>query len=347
MNSITRDQVGVVLVGYGYWGANLARNIRSTKSLRLVGIADPSADQRFAAEEDFDGIRTWPNLSDALRCDEVHAVVIAAPAALHEDLARQALDSGRHIMVEKPLATDEDGAERIVKQVVETGLVAMVGHTFLYSPPVRYLKERVDSGDLGEIQYLYSQRLSLGRIRRDCNALWNFAPHDIAIMLFLLEERPVEVSASSITVIDPAVPDVFFATLRFPSGIGANLHVSWIDPRKTRLMTIVGDRQMAIYNDVSVDQKLWIVDAGVAVGDTFGEYQSMGDFQWRTRAGDIVIPQIPGTEPLRLEMAAFGEACQTGVPPVADARHGADVVAVLAAIDRSARQSGAPVQIEW
>lgn len=339
--------IGVALVGYGYWGANLARNIRRTPGLTLVAVADPTEAQRTAAQTDHPDVSIRSSAADALDDERVGAMVIAAPAGLHAELAHEAMASGRHVLVEKPLALDPADAESIVKQATEAGLVAMVGHTFLYAPAVQQLKGYVDAGALGNIQYLYSQRLSLGRIRRDCNALWNFAPHDVAIMLHLLDERPIEVSGTASAMIDPHIADVFFATLTFPSGITANLHVSWIDPRKTRLMTLVGDRQMAIYNDVSVDQKLWLVDAGVAVGNTLGEYESMGDFQWRTRAGDIVIPQVPGTEPLSLEMAAFAEACATGAAPLADARHGADVVGVLAAIDESARQRGAPMEIDW
>lgn len=339
--------VGTGLVGYGYWGANLARNISASSSLELIGVADPSDVQRDRAASAHTGITVWSSLDEMLADERVEAVVIAAPAGVHARLARQVLDSGRHVMVEKPLATERSDAEALVEQARSGGLTAMVGHTFLYSPPVLRLKELIDSGELGEVQYLYSQRLSLGRIRRDCNALWNFAPHDVSIMLYLLAERPGEVSATSLTMIDPAIPDVFFAHMEFPSGIGSHLHVSWIDPRKTRLMTVVGDKKMAIYNDVSVDQKLWIVDAGVARSGDLGEYQSMGDFQWRTRAGDIIIPKIDMTEPLLNEMEAFGTACLTGEPPLTDARHGADVVAILAAIDESARLHGAPVEIAW
>ena len=339
--------VGVALVGYGYWGANLARNISAARSLELIGVADASADQRQAAQSAHPSITTWASLTEALADDRVGAVVVAAPASFHADLAREAMAAGRHVMVEKPLAMTSDDAEDLVRRAASTGLVVMVGHTFLYSTPVRRLREVIADGELGKVQYLYSQRLSLGRIRRDCNALWNFAPHDVSIMLYLLDERPFQVSGTSLTLIDPQVPDVFFATLWFPSGIAAQLHVSWIDPRKTRLMTIVGDQKMAIYNDVSVDQKLWIVDAGVARSGTMGDYESMGDFQWRTRAGDILIPKIELTEPLRAEMESFGEACQSSSAPLTDARHGADVVAVLEAIDESARKQGVPVGLDW
>jgi len=341
------DQIGVALVGYGYWGANLARNIDAARSLRLVGVVETDESQRYTASEAFSGIATWPDLASALADAEVEAVVVAAPAAFHAELARQALDAGRHVMVEKPLAMTTVDARELVGHADASGQVLMVGHTFLYSPPVARLRQAIVDGELGAVQYLYSQRLSLGRIRRDCNALWNFAPHDVSIMLYLLGERPASVSATSMTMIGPDMADVFFAHLQFPSGIGAHLHVSWIDPRKTRLMTIVGDEKMAIYNDVSVDQKLWIVDAGVARNEDFGEYQSLGDFQWRTRAGDILIPKIDMTEPLRNEMEAFGEACRTGVAPLTDARHGAEVVAVLEAIDASAVAGGTPVDLAW
>jgi predicted dehydrogenase len=223
----------------------------------------------------------------------------------------------------------------------------MVGHTFLYSPPVQKLRDYIRNGDLGHVQYLYSQRLSLGRIRTDCNALWNFAPHDVAIMLWLLGEPAVEVSGRGFSFIQSGIEDVCFASIAFESGIGANLHVSWIDPRKTRLMTVVGDQKMVVYNDVSSDQKLWLFDAGVARTEspTLGDYAGMGEFQWRTRAGDIVIPNVAMREPLLAELEAFGESCRTGVPPESDARHGVEVVRVLTAIEESMGQGGAPVKV--
>lgn len=341
------EPVRTALVGYGYWGANLARNIAAAASLRLVGVGDADPGRRAAADAALAGIRTWHDLDDALADDEVEAVVLATPAAMHGQQALAVLEAGRHLMVEKPLAMDVAEAESVVKAADVAGKVAMVGHTFLYSPPVQRLREYIQSGELGRVQYLYSQRLSLGRIRRDCNALWNFAPHDVAIMLYLLGERVTEVSGRGLSFITPGIDDVCFATLQFASGAGANLHVSWIDPRKTRLMTVVGDRKMAIYNDVSADQKIWVVDAGVARSEnpTLGEYASMGEFQWRTRAGEIVIPHIEMTEPLRAEMETFGRCCRTGDEPPTGVRHGLEVVRVLASIDESTRIGGAPVKL--
>jgi len=296
------------------------------------------------------GFATVMNSADDLldRAD-VDAVILATPASTHAELALAALSAGKHVLVEKPLALTVEDGERIVAAGERAGRIVMVGHTFLYSPPVRRLRRYIDEGELGEVQYIYSQRLSLGRIRRDCNALWNFGPHDISVMLHLTGELPTEVSARGFAFISDDVDDVFFGSMTFSSGIGGNFHVSWIDPRKSRLLTVVGNRKMAIYDDVSVDQKIQLVDAGVALADgrNLGEYESMGEFQWKTRFGDIVIPNVPMTEPLLLEIEAFGNACATGEPPLADGRHGCDVVRILTAAEESARRRGAPVEIDW
>jgi predicted dehydrogenase len=337
--------IGVAVVGYGYWGVNLTRNVAVADTTELVGVADPGDGRRELARANHRGITTWASLDEALDDERVDAVVLATPASTHVALALSALEAGRDVLVEKPLAETSADAEKLCDVAADRGRVLMVGHTFLYSPPVLRLKELVTGGDLGAIQYLYSQRLSLGRIRRDCNALWNFAPHDVSIMLFLLEEPVVEVTAKGFSFIEPGIDDVCFASLTFESGIGANLHVSWVDPRKTRLTTVVGDEKMAIYNDVSVDQPLWLVDSGVAKDKDLGEYESMSDFQWRTRSGDIVIPRIEMSEPLRNEITAFGRACANREAPLTDGSHGLEVVRVLEAIDRSAQASGRPVEI--
>jgi predicted dehydrogenase len=341
------DPLRVALVGFGYWGRNLARNLRAATTTELVGIADSDAANLDIARQSNDELRTWTSLDEALADDDVEAVVLATPAAMHADMAIRALDAGRHVMVEKPLALDPESAAQVVEVADGHGLLAMVGHTFLYSTPVRRLREYIADGELGNIQYLSSQRLSLGRIRRDCSALWNFAPHDVSIMRYLLDEPIVEVTAKGFSFIEPGIDDVVFASLTFASGAGANLHVSWVDPRKSRLVTVVGDRKMAIYNDVSADQKIWLVDAGVARSQnpSLGEYESMGEFQWRTRAGDILIPKLDLVEPLLVEMETFGRCARTGEPCPTSAAHGAEVVRVLAAIDKSAQSGGSPIAV--
>lgn len=341
------EGIGVVVAGFGYWGANLARNVEAVPSTELVGILESDESRREAAATTHRHARVWTDLDQALTDDRVDAVILATPASTHATLASQALEAGRHVLVEKPLAETVADASRLIELAEASGLTLMVGHTFLYSPPVRRLRSWVQRGELGQIQYLHSRRLSLGRIRRDCNALWNFAPHDLSIMMYLLDDRPVEVTSRGFAFIQPDIEDVCFGSLRFASGVGANLHVSWIDPLKTRTMTVVGDEKMAVYNDVSVDQPLALVDSGVARDQDLGEYLSLGDFQWRTRAGDILVPRIEMTEPLFEEITAFSHACQSGEAPITDGHHGHDVVKVLVALDESMKKSGAPVEIQW
>lgn len=337
--------IGTAVVGYGYWGVNLARNVAGASSTTLVGVCDPDPERQEVIKQHHPGVHIWSSLDDALADEAVHAVVLATPASTHHQLGMEVLTAGRHLMVEKPLSETVEDARELVAEAASRNLRLMVGHTFLYSNPVLHLRNWITSGELGDVQYLYSQRLSLGRIRRDTNALWNFAPHDISIMNFLLDETPVEVSAKGFSFIQQGIEDVCFASLTYPSGVGANIHVSWIDPRKTRLMTVVGDQKMAIYNDVSTDQPLWMVDSGVARDKTLGEYESLGDFQWRTRAGDISIPRVPMKEPLRQEIEAFGRSAAGGPEVPTNGTHGLEVVKVLAAIDQSAKQNGEPVAI--
>jgi predicted dehydrogenase len=341
--------VSVALVGHGYWGRNLARNLNAADNLSLVAIADPAEEARAAAARAYPRAQVSADVADILADPDVEGVVLATAAGSHAELAIAALEAGKHVLVEKPLATTVEDGERMVAVADRMGLVLMVGHTFLHSPPVHRLRTYITDGLLGDIKYLYSQRLSLGKIRRDCNALWNFGPHDVSIMLYLLGDRPVEVSARSFSFIGEGVEDVFFCSLLFESGVGGNFHVSWIDPRKARLMTVVGSEKMAVYDDVSVDQKLQLVDAGLATGGVadLGVFQTLGDFQWRTRVGDIVIPHVEMSEPLLREVEAFGRACRGLETPVTDARHGLEVVRVLAALDESAARRGAPVEVQW
>jgi len=341
------DVIGVALAGFGYWGANLARNVVAARGTHLVGIVEADETRRKVAGETHPGLTLWQNHDEALADERVDAVILATPASTHATLAHQSLRAGKHVFVEKPMAESIDDGIAIVELAASSDLTLMVGHTFLYSEPVAHLRSWIEEGELGEIQYIHSRRLSLGRIRRDTNALWNFAPHDLSIMMHLLNEGPIEVSGRGFSFIDHEIEDVVFATMQFASGVGANLHVSWIDPLKTRTMIVVGDQKMAIYNDVSVDQPLALVDSGVARDDDLGEYLSMGDFQWRTRAGDIHIPRIQFTEPLLNEVTAFGDACRSGDAPLTDGRHGLDVVRALVAIDKSMKLSGAPVEVTW
>lgn len=341
------DPVGLALIGYGYWGANLARNIAASPATEFVGVVESDESARAAAAARYPGITTWGRLEDALDDDRVQAVIVATPASTHAEVATTALEAGRHALVEKPLAHTPKEADDLLELAREKDLTLMVGHTFLYSAPVNRLRDWIQRGELGKVQYIRSERMSLGRVRRDINAFWNFAPHDISILMHVLDDVPVRVNCQGFSFIQPGVEDMCMATLEFSSGVGATVHVSWLDPIKTRLMTVVGDAKMAIYDDVSPDKPLALVDSGVARDSTLGRYQSMSEFQWRTRAGDILIPKIDLVEPLYVEITDFGEACATGNTPRSSAEHGLQVVKVLAAADESMKSRGAPVEIEW
>ena len=225
----------------------------------------------------------------------------------------------------------------------------MVGHTFLYNAAVRRLKRYVDAGELGDVFYLYSQRLNLGRVRQDVNALWNFAPHDVAIMIYLLGEMPIEVNARGFVCLQRGIEDVVFMTLTFPAGIGANIHISWLDPHRVRRMTVVGSRKMAVYDDVSTDSKIVIYDRGVDRIPTAGspaEFSSFAEFRLLPRHGDVTIPAIEFPEPLAVECAHFVDCVLSGQPPLTDGRHGLDVIRVIEMAERSLKANGTPLKIE-
>ncbi|MDP9072930.1 MAG: Gfo/Idh/MocA family oxidoreductase [Actinomycetota bacterium] len=332
------------MVGFGYWGENLCRNASAAATTRLAGIADPSGPRRESAALAYPDVAVHDSVEKLLRDDAVEAVIVATPAATHRDVAIESLSEGRHVLVEKPLATSLAAAREIVAAGVVADRTVMVGHTFLFAPAVTWLKKFIDAGELGQLRYVYSQRLSLGRIRADCSALWNFAPHDLSIITHLIGEYPVEVSGRAFEFLQDGIADIAFATMSFASGAAAAVHVSWLDPRKTRLVAIVGDRKMAIYDDTSADRKIEIVDAGAERAPSEG-YASFGEFQWKTRQGDIFVPRIPYGEPLRAEITAFGAACQGGSPQPSDGVHGVEIVQILEAIDRSIGAAGASVPI--
>ena len=333
------------LVGFGYWGANLARNLAASEATDLVAVVEPDPPSAARCRTAHPDVRVVERLEHALADPAVEAVVVATPASLHEEHALAAIEAGKHVLVEKPLALSVAGAERIRDAAARAGVCVLVGHTFLYSPPVERLAVLVRAGELGRVLYLSSQRLSLGRIRHDCNVLWSLAPHDVAIVLHLLGAAPVEVSARGARALGTDLDDVAFLTLAFPDGTVAGIHVSWLEPVKVRRLTVVGDRRAVVFDDVVPDRKLAIIDTGVARLPEFGRYDTMGEFQSTTSAGEITFPDLPAVEPLRKEVEAFALSIRTGTPPLADLDHGLAVVRVLAAAEASMREGGVPVAV--
>jgi len=313
-------RIGVA--GLGYWGPNLARNFAALPGCELAWLcdADPAAVHRVAAG--FPGVRSTTALDDLLEDADLDAIVLATPVPTHAALAVRVLEAGKHCFVEKPLAIDVASAERAVTAARESGRVLMVGHLLEYHPAVAKLKEIADAGDLGDIHYIYSNRLNLGKLRADENALWSLGAHDVSVVLLLAGEEPCEVEAHGESYIKPGVEDVVFAFMRFPSGLAAHLHLSWLDPHKERRFTVVGSRRMATFDDMELERKVTVYDKGFDEDSrSYGEYI--------TRSGDIWSPRVPNREPLRIECEHFVECVREGRMPQSDGTSGLRVVRVL------------------
>jgi len=341
--------VNVALIGPGYWGPNLARNLAVTPGARLHTLCDLREERLKEIGRSHPGVKLETDFEKVLADPEVAAVVIATPVATHFELALSALKAKKHVLVEKPLAKSSAECRTLVALAAELGLTLMVGHVFLYNAAVRQVKAYIDSGELGDVYYVCSQRLNLGIVRQDVNALWNFAPHDVSILNYWLGARPTGVSTRGFSYLQPGVEDVVFMTIDYPGGIGANVHISWLDPRKVRAMTVVGSKKMVVYNDVDADAPLMIYDKGITRRSLDGTVPAtpgtFGDFHFLTRAGDIVIPRFDQSEPLRAECRHFIDCIAEGKTPVSNGLEALRVVEVLEAAQASLAKSGAWVEL--
>jgi predicted dehydrogenase len=320
-------RIGVV--GLGYWGPNLARNFDRLPVAELRWICDQSQEARERFAPSFPDARTSGDLEELLEDPELDAVVIATPVPSHAALATRALSAGKHCFVEKPLAYSVAEADQVVAAAREAGRVLMVGHLLEYHPGVQKLKELAESGELGDIRYLYSNRLNLGLIRENENALWSLGAHDVSVLLHLAGgEEPSECEARGESYMQPGIEDVVFCYLRFPSGLAAHLHLSWLDPHKERRFTVVGAKKMATFDDMEIERKVTVYDKGFDQ-----KYESYGEYV--TRSGDIWSPHISNEEPLRIECRHFIERIADGGEPRSGGDSGLRVVRVLEALQRS------------
>jgi predicted dehydrogenase len=342
--------INAALVGVGYWGPNVARALSEVDGARLHTVCDADPARLDRLRRHYPGTKFVSDFEAVLADDAVDAVIIATPVFTHHNLARKALLAGKHVFVEKPLAATSAHCEDLIRVAAEGSLTLMVGHVFLYNAAVRKVKTYIDSGELGEVRYIYSQRLNLGQVRQDVNALWNFGPHDVSILCYWLDAEPERVIARGYSYVQPGIEDVVFMTLDFPNQVGANVHISWLDPLKVRRMTVVGSEKMVVYDDVSADARITIYDKGVsrtALGtpgdppESLGRYETFGEFQLLLRAGDVVIPNIDFTEPLRLECQHFVDCIRSGEEPLTGGHNGLQVVRVLEAAQRSLVNEGA------
>ncbi|MGQ9458352.1 MAG: Gfo/Idh/MocA family protein [Anaerolineae bacterium] len=335
--------ISVGLIGYGYWGPNLARNFHQLPEATLAACCDVDPERLALVRRLYPHVRTTTRVEDLWADPSLDAVAIATPVRTHYGLAKAALEAGKHVLVEKPITACSTEAEDLIVLAERRGRVLMVGHTFEYNPAVWKIKELIQAGDLGEIYYAYSTRVNLGRLQRDLNALWSIAPHDISILIYLLEAMPHEVSARGGTYLDAGIEDVVFVDLEFPKGVVAHIHASWLDPCKVRRMTLVGSKKMVLYDDVDSEGKIRVYDKGVL---RVGNGQIFGEFHYKVHSGDIWIPRIEASEPLRNECAHFVECILQGKRPRTDGESGLRVVRVLEAAQRSLERRGAPVAVE-
>jgi predicted dehydrogenase len=320
--------VTVGVVGLGYWGPNLARNFDLLAETELRWICDASEKARERWAPAFPSARMSGDIDELLSDPELDAVVIATPVPQHADLAVRVLRGGKHCFVEKPLAQSVADAERVVETAEESGKVLMVGHLLEYHPGVRKLKELASSGNLGAIRYIYGNRLNLGKLRPDENALWSLGAHDVSVVLHLAEEEPSDLHAFGESYMRQPIEDVVFCYLRFPSGLMAHLHLSWLDPHKERRFTIVGSEKMATFDDMALEQKLVIYDKGFDQ-----DYSSYGEYI--ARSGDVWSPSVSNEEPLRIECRHFAQCVREGKQPVSDGASGLRVVRVLEGLQQS------------
>ena len=327
--------VRVGVAGLGYWGPNLARNFDRLPGAELTWLCDASQEALERCAANFPGVRTATDVSELLADDALDAVVVATPVPTHADLALQTLEAGKHCFVEKPLAQSAADAEQVAAAAESAGKILMVGHLLEYHPGVIKLKEIADAGELGDIHYIYGNRLNLGKLRADENALWSLGAHDVSVVLSLVGEEPSEVTAFGESYMRLGIEDVVFGFLRFPSGVAAHLHLSWLDPHKERRFTVVGSKRMATFDDMSLERKIEIYDKGFDQDfSSYGEYIA--------RSGDIHSPRISNEEPLRIECRHFIECVAEGRAPRSGPESGVRVVRVLEALqDSLARTSRA------
>lgn len=341
-----RRNLTIAQIGCGYWGPNLLRAFNGADSCSVKYVIDSADDRRRFVAKNYPSIIVDADFNTVLRDDEVDAIVVATPAATHYDFAKRAMAADKHVFVEKPIAMSTAEAVALEEMSAARRLVLMVGHVFLYNPAVVYLKKLITSGELGEVFYIYSQRLNLGVIRADVNALWNLAPHDVSIINYLLDEAPRSVAAHGTDYIQSGIADVVFLNLAFSKRIRAHVHVSWLDPNKVRRMTVVGSKKMVVYDDVA-DDKIIIFDKGFDVNRPGSHpFDTLTPNFAVQRVGDIHLPRVGMKEPLAIEAAHFVACALNGEAPLTGPRNGYDVVAALEAAQKSLENGSAVTAVK-
>jgi predicted dehydrogenase len=337
------ERVRVGIIGCGYWGPNLIRNFIDLTTSEVVMVADLKKERLAKITNNYPQVLTTENYKDLFN-QKLDAVVVATPPISHYSITKECLEHGLHALVEKPLTLKSTDAEDLIELAEKRDLTLMVGHTFEYNAAVHAMKDLIDNGNLGQVYYLDAARLNLGLFSRDLNVVWDLAPHDISILLYLLGKLPVAVSAQGTQCVFTGIHDVAYINMVFPDNIMAHIHVSWLDPCKVRRVTVVGSKKMAVYNDIESLEKIKIFDKGVEAP----EYASnFGEFQFSYRYGDILIPNIRFVEPLKVECQHFLECIKNHTKPCSSGEDGLKVVKILEAAQKSLLNSGHMEELKW
>jgi predicted dehydrogenase len=342
-NPPSAKPVGIAVVGCGYWGMNYVRIFNELVDARVVAVCDQSADRLKEVSRRFPGVYLTTQVDDAASQPGVDAVVVCTEATTHFNVTRRLLLAGKHILVEKPLTTIAADSDKLIDLAESNSAILMVGHTFLFNAGVSKVKEYMQKGD-GRVYYLYARRTNLGPIRRDVNALWDLAPHDIAIFNFLLNSTPQWVSAVGGKVLRNCRDDVGFISLGYPDNVLAHVHVSWADPDKAREVVVVKSDKRIVFNDLNGNEQVRVFEKGVSPVEQ--EPLNYGEFRFEIRDGDIISPRIEPVEPLKHQCRHFLECVRTGNRPISSGREGRDVVRVLEAVNRSIELKGLQVEVE-
>jgi predicted dehydrogenase len=336
--------LNIAIAGCGYWGPNLVRNFIASPHCRVKQVCDIKEDRTTYIKKLYPSVTTTTIFDDLLNDKEVDAIAISTPAHLHHDLGKKSLLAGKHTLIEKPMATSSADCEELISLAAEQNLTLMVGHTFIYSNAVRKIKEIMDSGDIGEVQYIYSRRLNLGLFQNDLNVAWDLASHDISIILYLIGEMPVSVNCQGKAHVNMNIEDVTNMSLCLKNGGFAIIHSSWLDPNKVREMAIVGSRKMIVYNDIKTLEKIKIFDKRVEVPPF---YDTFAEFHYSYHYGDVYIPYLEQVEPLKAQTQHFLDCIRNGKIPETSGLDGLRVVQTLEAASHSLKNGGAKVEIKF
>lgn len=336
-------QIGIAILGSGYWGINYVRVFEELAGVRVVTVCDKDINRLQEVKWRFPNITLTTELDEALAMDGVEAVVVCTPAKTHHKLTRRCLLAGKHVLVEKPITTTVADSEDLISLAKAKNLKLMVGFTFIYNSGIRKVRTFIDQARVGQVYYLYARRTNLGPIRRDVNALWDLAPHDISIFNYLLDSVPEWVSAVGVKALGNCREDVGFVSLGYPNGIVGHIHVSWADPNKVREVVVVGSDRRIVFDDLNALERVKIYEKGVT--STSDEATNYGEFQFEMRDGDIISPKVEVSEPLKTQCSHFVECITHDLMPFTDGQAGKAVVQVMEAIDHSLQHNGVPIDV--